>query len=227
MGAGGKATLIKKLILEAQESNIPILVTGTTNLHSFNNLKEVKTVPVSKELKIWQENKNTIWTKKKFSNEIFHKFSIKEIDTIKKNGFKGLITVKTDGARKRLIKIPNSNEPLIPNKTTHCIAVFNIQSIGQKASPEIIHRFELTSKIAKLEKNTIIKSSHLVRLISYENGYSSRMPKNSKKILYLCGCLNGEDFRNAEKICASIQNNQYDMIIFGDTIKNKFCLYGE
>lgn len=227
MGAGGKATLMKKLILEAQESNCPILVTGTTNLHSFHNPGGVKTITGFKGMKIWQENESAVWMKKKLPNEIFHGFSTQEIDEIYENEHKYLIIVKTDGARKRLIKIPNSSEPLIPKKTTHCIAIFNVQSIGQKASQELVHRFELCSQIAKFKKNDRIECCHLTRLISYENGYLSKMPNDSKKILYLSGCVKFKDLRNAEKICRSIEKTGYDTVIFGDTIKKNFFLYGE
>ena len=102
-----------------------------------------------------------------------------------------------------------------------------MQSIGQKASSELIHRFELCSQIAKLKKNNKIECSHLANLISYKNGYLSRMPKDSKKILYLSGCLKKDDLKNAEKICKSIEKIGYDMLIFGDTIEKKFFLYGE
>tara|TARA_A100001037_G_C15154031_1_gene642383 strand:- start:11107 stop:11790 length:684 start_codon:yes stop_codon:yes gene_type:complete len=227
MGAGGKATLMKRLILEAQECNNPILVTGTTNLHSFKNTKGLKTISGNEGLRILQKDEKIIWTKKKLPNDIFHGFSTVEIDKIQKNAEKHLIIVKTDGARKRLIKVPNSKEPLIPKKTTHCIAIFNVQCIGQKASSKLIHRFELCSQIAELKENNKIDCSHIVNLISYKNGYLSRMPKDSKKILYLSGCLKTEDIKNAEKICKSVQKIGYDIIVFGDTIEKKFFLYGE
>jgi probable selenium-dependent hydroxylase accessory protein YqeC len=227
MGAGGKATLMKRLILEAQKSDSPILVTGTTNLHSFKNSTGLQTISGYEGIKVSQKDEKILWAKKKLPNDIFHGFSTREIDGIQEKVKKYLIIVKTDGARKRLIKVPNSTEPLIPKKTTHCVAIFNMQSIGQKASSELIHRFELCSQIAKLKKNNKIECSHLANLISYKNGYLSRMPKDSKKILYLSGCLKKDDLKNAEKICKSIEKIGYDMLIFGDTIEKKFFLYGE
>ncbi len=67
MGAGGKATLMKRLILEAQECNNPILVTGTTNLHSFKNTKGLKTISGNEGLRILQKDEKIIWTKKKIT----------------------------------------------------------------------------------------------------------------------------------------------------------------
>ena len=227
MGAGGKATLMKRLIIEAQESKNPILITGTTNLHAFKNSTELQIISGYQGIKVWQNDEKIIWTKKKLPNDIFHGFSTEEIDGIQENAKKYLTIVKTDGARKRLIKVPNSKEPLIPTKTTHCVSIFNIQSIGEKASSELIHRFDLCSQIAKFKKNNIINISHLVNLISYENGYLSRMPKDSKKILYLSGCITSEDIKNAQQICKSIEKIGYDILIFGDTIEKKFFLYGE
>ena len=37
MGAGGKATATKRLVCELVEARTPVLVTGTTNLHSLEN----------------------------------------------------------------------------------------------------------------------------------------------------------------------------------------------
>jgi hypothetical protein len=37
MGAGGKATLTKRLVIELVAAGTPVLVTGTTNLHSLED----------------------------------------------------------------------------------------------------------------------------------------------------------------------------------------------
>ena len=78
MGAGGKATLMKRLILEAQKSDSPILVTGTTNLHSFKNSTGLQTISGYEGIKVSQKDEKILWAKKNYRMIFFMDFLLEK-----------------------------------------------------------------------------------------------------------------------------------------------------
>ena len=207
MGAGGKATLMKRLIREMLDEPFPVIITSTTNLHALGGensppvlLSEEGRVELQSVAKDWSRRGAVVWVERKLPQNMFRGLEASQVEALHDSDFHGVMIVKTDGARKRLIKAPGPGEPVIPKGATHCILVLGLTAIGQKADDRIVHRMEKVRAIAGLNAGDIIEAQHLARLASHPDSYPSRLPQNAKRILYLSHCSSKKALQDAQTI---------------------------
>ena len=233
MGAGGKATLMKRLIREMLDEPFPIIITSTTNLHALGGensppvlLSEEGRAELQSAAQDWSGRGAVVWVERKLPQNMFRGLEASQVEALHVSDFHGVMIVKTDGARKRLIKAPGPNEPVIPKGATHCILVLGLVAIGQKADERIVHRMEKVRAIAGLNAGDIIEAQHLVRLASELDSYPSRLPQNAKRILYLSHCSSKKALQDAQKIFEAVPNGIYDYMLAGDSIAGDFYRKG-
>lgn len=233
MGAGGKATFMKRLVIELVEAGKPVLVTATTNLHSLGDwsgpsllLGEKEREKASNAAKVWAGRGAVVWVEKKLPGKMFQGIPIGQVEELHRQSEENIFIVKTDGARKRCIKAPSDTEPLIPECSSHCIVVLGLNAIGRRAEPGIVHRFERACKIGGFQEGQIIEPSHLLALASHPNSYPHRFPAGVKRGLYLSHCTSEIQYAMAEEIWNSIPSGMYDFLLAGDTVEGKFFLGG-
>ena len=178
MGAGGKATLMKRLIREMLDEPFPVIITSTTNLHALGGensppvlLSEEGRVELQSAAQDWSRRGAVVWVERKLPQNMFRGLEASQVEALHDSDFHGVMIVKTDGARKRLIKAPGPGEPVIPKGATHCILVLGLTAIGQKADDRIVHRMEKVRAIAGLNAGDIIEAQHLARLASHPDSY--------------------------------------------------------
>ena len=53
------------------------------------------------------------------------------------------ILIEADGARHKVLKAPKSTEPVIPSGTRQTIGVLNLSVLGQEASKDLVHNWDL------------------------------------------------------------------------------------
>ena len=233
MGAGGKATLMKRLIREMLDEPFPVIITSTTNLHALGGensppvlLSEEGRVELQSVAKDWSGRGAVVWVERKLPQNMFRGLEASQVEALHDSDFHGVMIVKTDGARKRLIKAPGPGEPVIPKGATHCILVLGLTAIGQKADDRIVHRMEKVRAIAGLNAGDIIEAQHLARLASHPDSYPSRLPQNAKRILYLSHCSSKKALQDAQTIFQVIPDGMYDDLLAGDSIAGNFYRKG-
>ena len=233
MGAGGKATLMKRLIREMLDEPFPVIITSTTNLHALGGensppvlLSEEGRAELQSAAQDWSRRGAVVWVEKKLPQNMFRGLEASQVEALHDSDFHGVMIVKTDGARKRLIKAPGPNEPVIPKGATHCILVLGLTAIGQKADDRIVHRMETVRTIAGLKAGEVIETHHLARLASELDSYPSRLPQNAKRILYLSHCSSKKALQDAQKIFEAVPNGIYDYMLAGDSIAGDFYRKG-
>ena len=233
MGAGGKATLMKRLIREMLDEPFPVIITSTTNLHALGGensppvlLSEEGRVELQSAAQDWSRRGAVVWVERKLPQNMFRGLEASQVEALHDSDFHGVMIVKTDGARKRLIKAPGPGEPVIPKGATHCILVLGLTAIGQKADDRIVHRMEKVRAIAGLNAGDIIEAQHLARLASHPDSYPSRLPQNAKRILYLSHCSSKKALQDAQTIFQAIPDGMYDDLLAGDSIAGNFYRKG-
>ena len=234
MGAGGKATLMKRLIQEMLDEPFPVIITSTTNLHALGGedappvlLSEAVRAELQSAAQDWSGRGAVVWVEKKLPQNMFRGLEASQVEALHASGFDGVMVVKTDGARKRLIKAPGPGEPVIPEGATHCVLVLGLAAIGRKADERIVHRTEKVRAIAGLEAGEVIGALHLARLASHPESYPSRFPKGAKRILYLSHCTSQKAFEDAQTIFETVQDGIYDYLLTGDSIAGNFYSRGQ
>ncbi|MCY4381594.1 MAG: selenium cofactor biosynthesis protein YqeC [Nitrospinae bacterium] len=229
MGAGGKATLMKRLIREMLDEPFPVIITSTTNLHALGGedappvlLSEKGRTELQSAAHEWSRRGAVVWVEKKLPQNMFCGLEASQVEALHASGFNGVMVVKTDGARKRLIKAPGPGEPVIPEGATHCVLVLGLTAIGQKADKKIVHRMETVRAIAGLDAGEVIGADHLARLASHPESYPSRFPKSAKRILYLSHCTSPKALEDAQAIFEAVPDGIYDYLLTGDSVAGKF-----
>ena len=233
MGAGGKATLMKRLIREMLDEPFPVIITSTTNLHALGGensppvlLSEEGRVELQSAAQDWSRRGAVVWVERKLPQNMFRGLEASQVEALHDSDFHGVMIVKTDGARKRLIKAPGPGEPVIPKGATHCILVLGLTAIGQKADDRIVHRMEKVRAIAGLKAEEVIEPHHLTRLASHPDSYPHCFPPNAKRILYLSHCSSKKALQDAQTIFDAIPDGMYDDLLAGDSIAGNFYRRG-
>lgn len=229
MGAGGKATTMKRLLRELLDRRIPILVTSTTNLHALGGegapsllLSEGTRADVQDAIRKWTGRGAVVWVEKKLPQNMFRGLPVGQVEEMHGRGFDGVLIVKTDGARKRLAKAPGADEPIVPRSATHCLVVMGLNAIGRPAGPDVLHRFERTCAVAGLKPGQTIGARHLAAIAAHPESYPGRLPAGARKALYLSHCIGEADLENARAIWDAMPAGLYDLHIAGDTVEGRF-----
>ncbi len=233
MGAGGKATLMKRLVQEMLDEPFPVIITSTTNLHALGGddappvlLSEKGRTELQSAAQDWSKRGAVVWVEKKLPQNMFRGLEASQVEALYASDFDGVMVVKTDGARKRLIKAPGPAEPVIPEGATHCVLVLGLAAIGQKADEKIVHRMEKVYSITGLEAGDTIEAHHMARLASQPESYPSRFPECAKRILYLSHCSSQKALREAQTIFETVPDGIYDCLLTGDSIAGNFFRKG-
>ncbi len=232
MGAGGKATIMKRLIREMLDERFPVIITSTTNLHALGGenaphvlLSEEGRFALQSATQDWAERGAVVWVEKKLPQNMFRGLDVSQVEALGRSDFHGVIIVKTDGARKRLIKAPGPHEPVVPQGATHCVLVLGLIAVGREANEKTIHRMEKVCSATGLKAGDVIEPRHLAILASHPSSYPLRFPQNAKKILYLSHCASKKSLHDAQAVCSAIPDGAYDLLIGGDSVSGNFHLW--
>lgn len=76
------------------------------------------------------------------------------------------VLVKSDGARRRLIKAPADGEPIYPSGTEMVLYLVSAHALGRKLNSGIAHRLEEFMAVTGASEETIIRPEHIVRLLT-------------------------------------------------------------
>ncbi len=234
MGAGGKATVMKRLVIELVAAGTPVLVTGTTNLQSLEDwsgpsllLSDAEREKADEAARGWATRGAVVWVEKKLPHDMFRGIPVDQVEDLHRQSGGNVLIVKTDGARKRRIKAPRAGEPIIPKGATHGIAVLGLNAVGEKAGPGIVFRFERSCEIGGFVKGQTIEPRHLAALASHPESYPGRFPAGVKRVLYLSHCTGAERLAQAREIWNAVPSETYDLMITGDTVEGKFYRFGD
>lgn len=96
--------------------------------------------------------------------------SIERVAEFRRRGRFDLMLIKADGARSRLIKAPNDNEPPLPVDANTVIPIVSARAIGRILTGKVAHRPERLCEIAGLQPNQRIEPEHVARLLASSRG---------------------------------------------------------
>lgn len=92
------------------------------------------------------------------------------VDAFRRAGRFDLLLIKADGARSRLIKAPNENEPPLPASVDTVIPVVSARVLGRRLSEKFVHRPDRLSAISGVQMNEKITPEHVARLLASPEG---------------------------------------------------------
>ncbi|MFC1681889.1 selenium cofactor biosynthesis protein YqeC [Pseudomonadota bacterium] len=78
--------------------------------------------------------------------------------------------VKADGARLRLLKAPDHNQPVLPSGTTVLVSILSIHAIGKPLSDDVAHHAPEVARAMNINVGDKVTAEHLARLLSTDYG---------------------------------------------------------
>lgn len=159
VGAGGKTTLLHSLAQKYIQEGKSVFVTTTTHM-----LIESDTLLTDDSEEI----------KAKLLKDGYAMAGVKDGDKIKSLSqytyeqvceYADEVLVEADGAKHFPLKIPNENEPVIPENVERIIVVCGMHSLGKPAY-EAIFRLDTATNTFGITKNTVITPNIIQHLIN-------------------------------------------------------------
>jgi len=92
------------------------------------------------------------------------------------------ILVKADGARTRLFKAPNDDEPQVPASTDLLVPIASVQAVGKPLDPEYVHRPERVAELTGLSTGDRIDPADIVTVLTDELGGLKGAPDGARVV---------------------------------------------
>ncbi len=191
VGAGGKTSLLKKLVTVGVEVGMPVVATTTTKMH-IDQVKEWTPLFDDDFSKSHSycineiENKGYAAWFSGIGKEKALGVDPKQLDRLSMLHDQWMIITEADGAKEKWLKAPKTTEPVIPDSTRTTIGILNMNVLGKPVSEQYIHNLELACRIMEVEDGDILTESCLVKLITHEQGLFQYA--QGDKVLFCTGC---------------------------------------
>lgn len=190
VGAGGKSTVLRKLVEYGRLSGVPTLVTTTTKMYlsqvadwnpymgdDFNEGEHICAEHV-------QAGRCASWFGGQDETKVTS-LATTEIDAIHHIHPDWHILVEADGAKEKWLKAPRTSEPVIPTLTQMTVGVVNLQMLGKPLLEEHVHNLDLVLRVLEVEKGSFLSPTMLVDLINHPAGLFQY--SRGEKILFCTG----------------------------------------
>lgn len=190
VGAGGKTTVLTKLVEYGLLQGQPTVVTTTTKLYE-SQVAQWKPYYGNTFMKAEEALKETI--KKGKCGAWFSGIESTKVQSVDSRAIDDLyrlhqnwqILVEADGAKEKWLKAPKKTEPVIPSLTNMTIGIINLGMLGKPLNSEFVHNLDTVLELLQVSEGTKVTPSLLGQLVSHKQGlfqYSA-----GKKVLFCTG----------------------------------------
>lgn len=175
VGAGGKTTVIRRLMKECADKSIPVVVTTTTHIQRLDTAYCLEQ-PSIESLHQMLEKEGKAWLGSPCTDEKLEAFPQEFLQRVIEMGMerKVPILIEADGARGLPCKAPAGHEPVIPHETTMILSLYGLDAIGQEIGKACL-RSEYAARILGKCVHEVLTPDDIVRLASHEFGGKKSM----------------------------------------------------
>jgi probable selenium-dependent hydroxylase accessory protein YqeC len=190
VGAGGKTTVMFRLAAELSARGLRVACTTTTkifppspdqarlvltesNEHFLDACRETMTQgrPVCVAWRM--ENGKLLGLPPEFIRRLFD------------SGICDWILVEADGARGLPLKAPSEHEPVIPERSTHVLALAGLTAIGTALDEEHVCRSGRYAQLSGLPPNAPVTPESVARICNHPHGMFKGSPAHARCMLWL------------------------------------------
>lgn len=233
VGAGGKTTLMYALAKEMSRAGDLAITTTTT-----------KILPPSREESetLLLDQEEALLEKAVLSKGLHRVITMarRSLDSGKLQGvspgfvdrltlvedLSGII-VEADGSARRLLKAPNSTEPVIPESTSLVIAVAGMEAMGCPLDDEHVFRASIAAEILEVPMGTVMGPEEIARLISHPQGVAKGTPSGARIVPFLNQVDLEGDLAAARAVARAIlsaDHPQIQRVVVGEARKGGFLV---
>lgn len=221
VGAGGKTTVLTKLVEYGRLARQATMVTTTTKLyesqvalwHPFYG--EDTVAAESYCLKAIQKGDCAAWFSGIEGTKV-KPVDAHKIDDIFRMHPSWQILVEADGAKEKWLKAPKSSEPVIPSLTTQTIGLVNLAILMSPLDEVHVHNLDLVRQIIDRPIGAMITPSLLAQLVLHPKGLFQY--GKGKKIVFCTG-YDTVQHRLVDAFIDSLFQSDVSMIVLADGYK--------
>ena len=225
IGAGGKHTVMTRLSQELAGTGRSVILTSTTNLHRNADFAQVATVLVG-DRSDWRyqlnvalaKHRRVILVQSQIGPNMYQGIGADTIDVVSTIAPRAVVLIKADGARKRLLKAPGTDEPVYPQHVDLCVLILSLAAIGKPLNEKYVHRID---HVRALTRGLTIDSQTLIDVILGANGYARHLPPGGRTALYLSNCTT-KSLVEATRTISEQTQHMFQIRLAGDTIEGLF-----
>lgn len=208
VGAGGKTSIMFNIAKKLSRIRKKVLVTTTTKIMKPN--EEGIEVYIGEVKNISLINKNIIVA----GSKIVEKNKIKgysnyDIDNIFSKKIFDYIIVEGDGAKRKPIKAPRKNEPIVPPNTDILIGVIGMDSYEKEVNEDNVFGLEEFLRITGKDKNKKIDVNDIKELIINSQGL---FKYKSKKNILVLNKINEKSLEASNRIKQYLEKYHNDLV---------------
>lgn len=191
VGAGGKTTVLTKLVEHGLYQGQATLVTTTTKLY-VNQVahwqpyygENFESAQAYCQERI-HAGKAAAWFSAQKGTKV-EALSCRSIDHMALLHPQWQILVEADGAKEKWLKAPKLTEPVIPSSTSRTIGLMNLAMLGQPLSYEYVHNLEEVLSLLECREGDLLTPARMAKLILHPHGLFQYA--KGQHILFCTGC---------------------------------------
>lgn len=219
VGAGGKKSFMYALSKFAKGR---VALSSTTRMYKYDDTIVDKIVDIKSEenFELNRSDRVVAFQKESSKQGRVEGLLDVELDRVWLSKKFEFLVCKADGARARLIKCPNDDEPIIPTSCDLVVPIVSIKALGEKLTPRIAHRVDKLSELWRESSGCLITKEHIVILMVSENGFFKNA--DGYKILPLINMVDSsKELEDAIEIAefALAITDRFDKVVIGSMLE--------
>ncbi len=187
VGAGGKTTLLRRLVAEGREAGWRVLVTTTTHLGLAEAegpvvLENEPDPRAALERALREKGRATLFGRR-VRDDKMEGVAPERVDALAP--LADLVIVEADGARGRGLKAPADHEPVVPASTTLLLVLASLDVLRRPLGADTVHRLERVQALSGRALGDAIDEDLMVAVLGHPSSYPRSRPASGRLGLFL------------------------------------------
>ncbi len=187
VGAGGKTSLMYRLVAELRASGVGAVAATTTRI-----APPAPGEPALVCAETWEELARRLgprpWAvvaRRRLPADTVEGIPPEWCDRIGREGLAGALVVEADGSARKPVKAPEAWEPVVPASSTLFVAVLGLSCVGEPLDGTHAHRPERNSAVTGVPPGARLTPGALARLLASEEGLLRGRPPRARAAAFL------------------------------------------
>ena len=226
VGAGGKTTVLERLVAYGHGANLPVAVSTTAeadgerlaeiedlDIICTNNREEGEAFCIEK----MNAHRVPAWFSSVSEEGIYKGIDADTLEWLRVRHPEWYIIVEADGAHHKWLKAPLPEEAPIPQDCDTLIGVVNLQMLGSSITDERVAGAEQAALIMNRPTGAIVTPALLAKLLTHPRGLFRTSA--SRRVLF-CSGYNAVQHRMTEALLDDLEDLDLQVIVLADGYKD-------
>jgi probable selenium-dependent hydroxylase accessory protein YqeC len=212
VGAGGKTSLMYRLVREFVASNVPVVATTTTRIlePAEGTMPEVVlgegNASHIEVLRGVVAGRGMALSGRSVSGGKIIGHSPEFVDSVRVENPGWAVVAECDGARGKSLKVPDAHEPPLPSLTSAYVVVIGADCLGAEIGSDAVYNPEAVARVARVRAGSIVDDGVVAAAVLSDESYLGRKPDGSRMFVLLNKVLPGDVLPGGDE-CTPVEDN--------------------